>query len=30
MDKVYLCDEKLEQYAKNKLSKFMTEDELQN
>ena len=28
MDKLYLCDEKLEQYAKNKLSKFMTEDEL--
>ena len=28
MDKIYLCDENLEKYSKNKLSKFMSEDEL--
>jgi hypothetical protein len=28
MEKLYLCDENLEKYSKNKLSKFMTEDEL--
>ena len=28
MEKLYLCDENLEKYSKNELSKFMTEDEL--
>ena len=28
MDKAYLCDVELEQYAKNKMPKFMTEDEI--
>ena len=28
MDKLYLCDEKLEQYSKNKMSKFMTGEQI--